>query len=154
MRLRLSAVSVLLVASCGQPQIDRDERAISASDSIAEQCADPIHCGSSELAHGGMVVNPVAPEVWVAPPPASVAPATDIDEDQDGASASTDCDDHDPTRHPGAFDVMCDGIDQNCDGNDSCDHDADGFVDAIDCAPNDATITDQCWPKQAPFLTR
>ncbi len=50
------------------------------------------------------------------------------DEDKDGASASRDCDDHDPRRFPGAIEG-CDGIDNDCNGivpDIEADHDRDG----------------------------
>ncbi len=39
---------------------------------------------------------------------------------------STDCADGDPSRHPGADEVPADGIDQDCDGGDTCWLDGDG----------------------------
>jgi hypothetical protein len=73
-----------------------------------------------------------------------------------------DCDDLDATSAPGAFELVGDGIDQDCDGRELCfeDPDADGYADAFaasvdgdllcsepgvtatlgDCGENDATI--------------
>ncbi len=52
------------------------------------------------------------------------------DADGDGynsaGSGSLDCDDSDPSVHPGAADTDADGIDSNCDGSERCYGDADG----------------------------
>jgi MYXO-CTERM domain-containing protein len=40
------------------------------------------------------------------------------DEDEDGYEACGECDDADPSRHPGAEEICGDGIDQDCDGDD------------------------------------
>ena len=53
----------------------------------------------------------------VHPPPTTVSTSTDEDGDGFGP-LENDCDDADPSRHPGAEEVVGDGIDQDCDGSD------------------------------------
>jgi hypothetical protein len=88
------------------------------------------------------------------------------DADGDGATVPADCNDQDPAIHPGAVDVLDDGVDQNCDGHDATnpDRDADGFDRPADC--NDAdpgihpgaaeirgnTVDENCDGLVAPFL--
>ncbi len=60
-----------------------------------------------------------------------------VDDDNDGACSDVDCNDNDATVYPGATEV-CDGIDNNCDGNTDegvintyyADTDNDGYGDA------------------------
>jgi len=72
-----------------------------------------------------------------------------VDEDGDGYCAiidgkGDDCDDDDPTIHPGAEEIPCDGIDQNCNGTDKAcgcvDEDEDGFCVEDDCDDEDADV--------------
>ncbi len=64
-----------------------------------------------------------------------------------GVGVAGDCDDADPSRHPGATELWYDGVDQDCDGNDD-DQDQDGDSAGTDCDDRDATrstlATEQC----------
>ncbi len=68
-----------------------------------------------------------------------------IDGDGDGSCESDDCDDSDPSVHPGATEVCDDGIDQDCTAGDRVgDVDADGYDNLIcggdDCNDGNANV--------------
>ena len=66
-----------------------------------------------------------------------------IDSDNDGFNACVDCDDNDNTVFPGAPELPCDGIDNNCDTQiDENVQDADGdtFNECVDCDDTDNTV--------------
>lgn len=55
-----------------------------------------------------------------------------VDVDGDGYGSEVDCDDDDETIHPGAEELVGDGVDQDCDGLDGCrDLDCDGEFDVV-----------------------
>ena len=63
------------------------------------------------------------------------------DSDGDGTGpAGGDCDDGDPTIHPGADEVWRDGRDNDCAGDDDFDEDGDGHRHPSDCDDQDASI--------------
>jgi hypothetical protein len=68
--------------------------------------------------------------------------APDRDRDDDGYPLDQDCDDADPARHPGAFDVPDDGVDQDCDGVAAVDldRDDDHVTRPQDCRDDDPRI--------------
>ncbi len=67
-------------------------------------------------------------------------PAADLDRDGDGFTpAEGDCDDDESSAHPGGTEIWYDGIDQDCDGNDS-DQDLDGYGVPDDCDDTDPAV--------------
>ncbi len=81
----------------------------------------------------------------VDPTPVDPTPAEEpVDADGDGYLAGDDCDDDDPSSHPGAEDVVYDGVDQDCLGDDDYDADRDGYASDVyggaDCADADPAV--------------
>jgi hypothetical protein len=63
-----------------------------------------------------------------------------LDRDQDGFTDDVDCDDFNPAIYPGANDPAGDGLDQDCDGQDTPgapDADGDGVTAEFDCDDDD-----------------
>ncbi len=78
-----------------------------------------------------------APPAATPTPTVPPTPTPHTDGDGDGAWAALDCDDSDPTIHPGALETPYDGVDQDCDGSDLTDVDGDGY-------PAEAAGGDDC----------
>ena len=58
--------------------------------------------------------------------------APTIDIDNDGFDDTVDCDDNDPLVFPGAIEIIGDGVDQDCSGDEICYVDGDGDGDGDD----------------------
>ncbi len=67
------------------------------------------------------------------------------DSDKDGYNDLIDCAPQDPSINPGAKEIIADGVDQNCDGEDQLGDDADGDGYTIDaCKSKDPEVRKKC----------
>src|SRR4051794_30912434 len=98
---------------------DGNDQIFAAGDGLAER----ISCGSGSDTADNDPIDIIA------------ECETGVDNDHDGFSTQTDCNDANASIHPGAPEVFANGIDEDCDGkdNENLDKDADGFPIPIDC---------------------
>jgi hypothetical protein len=105
-----------LACDCSvQPDADGDGHARPECD--GDDCNDAdaaVHPGAPEVCGDGVDQDCSGDDL--------ACPCENPDQDGDGYTAvrcgGDDCDDTDPTVHPGATDIANDGIDQDCDGHD------------------------------------
>gem|GEM_PF-326014 len=130
------AVSMNQTVSCGQ--------VLGQMGSSGYSTGPHLHFGVTTA--GGAVVDPFdgpcssPPSYWTSQGPYGGLPGLSCDgppdNDGDGWPANQDCDDGDPSVHPGADEICDDGKDNDCQGGDAdevngyVDGDGDGFGDA------------------------
>ena len=138
-----------VLCACNPFPSDEDGDGYDASTDCNDWDAS-IHPGAPEICGDGLDQDCDGVDAMAGDPACPVLPMTD--EDGDGYTIDEgDCDDLDPTVHPGTFDECGDGVDVNCDGfeetPDACavvnpapDSDGDGYVIGADCDDTDPSI--------------
>ncbi|MBN2493341.1 MAG: thrombospondin type 3 repeat-containing protein [Deltaproteobacteria bacterium] len=144
---------VFLYAAGGEPSADQaldtiERSEISMLDGSLSAFATQIESFTVPRAYYALMSSQGRSENPL-PPDEPPQPCGDVDGDgyTDEDCGGTDCDDTDPTIHPGADEICGDGIDQDCDGEDlpcGCvtDADGDGYISEYDCGGPDCDDTD------------
>ncbi|MBK9649273.1 MAG: putative metal-binding motif-containing protein [Deltaproteobacteria bacterium] len=133
---------LLLLAACRSEDKDPTDTGIPSVDSGDIDADGDGSPASEDCDDNNNTVSPDLTEIPYNQSDDDCDPATpDDDLDADGAPLAEDCDDQDPTRSPEAAEV-CDGVDQDCDGEIDegggslfyADDDGDGFGDPAQAA--------------------
>ncbi len=114
--------------------------------------AEDTAAGRALSGHVGVWAARAGTKYWddfqVRPIPLPLDPACSdedpdlTDNDMDGYTCDVDCNDFDDQIHPGAAEIGCDGIDNDCNvaTDDVLDGDADTYSCDVDCDDDDVTI--------------
>jgi hypothetical protein len=130
-------LSLLLLAACRSEDKDPTDTEIPSVDSGDLDADGDGSPASEDCDDNNNTISPTLTEIPYNQSDDDCDPETpDDDLDGDGAPLAEDCDDQDPTRSPDAAEV-CDGLDQDCDGEIDegggslfyADEDGDGFGD-------------------------
>lgn len=105
---------------------------VKAGAGVGADCADPLAFSAWSAEPTGTFSTSPAEALTLHLTPPSAAADRDGDGFASTASGGADCDDADPSVHPGAREVCLDGVDADCDGLIGC---ADPDCASAPCAP-------------------